>query len=174
MTLTTLIPDTPQAKAVASLIAARLAIAGVRLRLVAPSPARYASLARLGGWDLMLAVRPLRYPAPRGLLAPLLDAGWPGADAVALRRPPTLLTALLAANAERQKEASTTAWQTFDTALNAAAVVIPLAQLSTVYPRGPNVEQAPVSPVFSNADPANVALGSTRQGDPARSPTATP
>ncbi len=174
VTLTTLIPDTPQAKAVASLIAARLAIVGVRLRLVAPSPARYAALARLGGWDLMLAVRPLRYPAPRGLLAPLLDAGWPGADAVALRRPPTLLAQLLTANGERQKEASTTAWQTFDTALNAAAVVIPLAQLSTVYPRGPNVEQAPVSPVFSNADPANVALGSTRQGDPARSPTATP
>jgi hypothetical protein len=169
-----LIPDTPQSRAVASIIAVRLATAGVRLRVVAPSATRYASLARLGGWDLLLAVRPLRYPAPRGLLAPLLDAAWPGGDALSLRRPPTLLTQLLAANAEREKDASTTTWETFDTTLNAAAVVIPLAQLSTVYARGTNVEQAPVSPVFSNADPANVALGSTRPGDPARSPTATP
>ncbi len=173
-TLTMLIPNTPQSRAVASIIAARLAIAGVRLRLVAPSATRYASLARLGGWDLLLAVRPLRYPAPRGLLAPLLDGAWPGLDAVSLRRPPTLLTLLLAANAEREKDASTTTWETFDTTLTAAAVVIPLAQLSTVYARGTNVEQAPVSPVFSNADPANVALGSTRPGDPAQSPTATP
>ncbi|MGZ4314102.1 MAG: hypothetical protein ACXVR1_18555, partial [Solirubrobacteraceae bacterium] len=89
-------------------------------------------------------------------------------------RSPVLLTQLLAANAERQKDASTDAWQTFDAALSAAAIVVPLAQLSSVYERGPNVEQAPVSPVFSNADPANVALGSTRPGDTARSPTATP
>ena len=173
-TLTMLVPNTPQSRAVASIIAARLTIAGVRLRIVAPSTTRYASLARLGGWDLLLAVRPLRYPAPRGVLAPLLDAAWPGVDAVSLRRTPALLTQLLAANAERQKDASTAAWQTFDTTLSAASIVLPLAQLSSVYERGPNVEQAPVSPVFSNADPANVALGSTRPGDPARSPTPTP
>ncbi|HEX4017073.1 MAG TPA: ABC transporter substrate-binding protein [Frankiaceae bacterium] len=173
-TLTMLIPNTPQARAVASIIAVRLAVAGVRLRLVAPSASRYASLARLGGWDLLLAVRPLRYPAPRGLLAPLLDGTWPGVDALSLRRPPMLLTQLLAANAEREKDASTAAWEAFDTTLTAAAIVVPLAQLNSVYPRGANVEQAPVSPVFSNADPANVALGSTRPGDTAQSPTATP
>lgn len=173
-TLIMLIPNTLQSRAVASIIASRLAIAGLRLRFAAPSATRYASLARVGGWDLLLAVRPLRYPAPRGVLAPLLDAAWPGADAVSLPRSPTLLTQLLAANAERQKDASTAAWQAFDTTLNAAAVVFPLAQLSSLYGRGPNVEQAPVSPVFSNADPANVALGSTRPGDPARSPTPTP
>jgi ABC-type transport system substrate-binding protein len=173
-TLTMLIPNTPQSRAVASIIASRLAIAGVRLRIAAPSATRYASLARLGGWDLLLAVRPLRFPAPRGVLAPLLDAAWPGADAVSLRRSPVFLTQLLAANGERQKDASTAAWQAFDTTLNAAAVVLPLAQLSSVYARGPNVEQAPVSPGFSNADPANVALGSTRPGDPARTPTPTP
>ncbi len=173
-TLTMLIPNTPQSRAAAAVIASRLAIAGVRLRLTAPSPIRYASLARVGGWDLLLAIRPLRFPAPRGVLAPLLDAAWPGADAVSLRRPPLLLSQLLSANAQRQEDASIVAWESFDTGLTAAAIVIPLAQLSTVYPRGPNVEFAPISPVFSNADPANVALGSTRPGDPARSPTPTP
>jgi hypothetical protein len=169
-----LIPNTPQSRAVASIIASRLAIAGVRLRISAPGATSYASLARLGGWDLLLAVRPLRYPAPRGVLAPLLDAAWPGTDAVSLRRSPVFLTQLLAANAERDKDSSTAAWEAFDTTLTNAAIVIPLAQLSSVYPRGANVEHAPVSPGYSNADPANVALGSTRPGDPARTPAPTP
>ncbi|HEX4430118.1 MAG TPA: ABC transporter substrate-binding protein [Frankiaceae bacterium] len=173
-TLTMLIPNTPQSRAVASIIASRLAIAGVRLRISAPGATSYASLARLGGWDLLLAVRPLRYPAPRGVLAPLLDAAWPGTDAVSLRRSPVFLTQLLAANAERDKDSSTAAWEAFDTTLTNAAIVIPLAQLSSVYPRGANVEHAPVSPGYSNADPANVALGSTRPGDPARTPVPTP
>ena len=108
------------------------------------------------------------------MLAPLLDATWPGADAVSLRRPPGVLTQLLAATAQRQKDAATAAWAALDASLAAQAIVIPLAQLSAVYPRGPNVEQAPISPVFSNADPANVALGSTRPGDPALSPSPTP
>ncbi len=173
-TLTMLIPNTPQSRAAAAVIASRLAVAGVRLRVAAPSPIRYASLARVGGWDLLLAIRPLRFPDPRGVLAPLLDAAWPGTDAVSLRRSPLLLSQLLSANAQRQEDASIAAWESFDTGLTAAAIVIPLAQLSTVYPRGPNVESAPISPVFSNADPANVALGSTRPGDAARSPTPTP
>jgi hypothetical protein len=84
------------------------------------------------------------------------------------------LTQLLAANAERDKDSSTAAWEAFDTTLTNAAIVIPLAQLSSVYPRGANVEHAPVSPGYSNADPANVALGSTRPGDPARTPVPTP
>ena len=58
----------------------------------------------------MLAIRPLRYPAPRGLLAPLLDAAWPGADAVALRSARRrTLSQLLAATAERQADAATAA-----------------------------------------------------------------
>ena len=75
---------------------------------------------------------------------------------------------------QRQKDAATTAWETVDANVLAQAIVVPLAQLSAVYLRGTNVEQAPISPVFSNADPANVALGSTRPGDPAPSPAATP
>ena len=173
-TLTMLIPNSAQFRAAAAVVASKLAIAGVRVRIVAPAAARYASLARLGGWDLLLANRPLRYPSPRGLLAPMLDAAWPGADAMALRRPPLLFTQLMTANSERQREASLNGWAAFDVTLSNAAIIVPLAQLSTVYPRGENVEQAPISPTFSNADPANVALGSTRPGDPARSPTATP
>ena len=116
--LTTLIPDTAPSQAAAAIIASRLAIAGVRLRIVAPSANRYAALCRLGGWDLLLAVRPLRYPAPRSLLAPLLDAAWPGADAVSLRRAPVLLTQLLAATAERQNDAAIAAWTALDARLD--------------------------------------------------------
>jgi peptide/nickel transport system substrate-binding protein len=173
-TLTLLIPAGTQARAVARLVAARLALIGVRLRAVAPSASQYATLVRLGGWDLLLAVRPLRYPAPRSLLAPLVDGTWPGADAVAVRRSPLWLSQMLTAVAERQETPAKDAWDAVNSNLSAAAVVVPLAQLNTVYLRGTNVEQAPISPVFSNADPANVALGSTRPGDPARSPTATP
>jgi peptide/nickel transport system substrate-binding protein len=173
-TLRLLIPNTPQSKAAAAVIAARLAVAGVRLRVVAPTAAQYTELVRLGGWDLLLAVRPIRYPAPRALLAPLLDGTWPGTDAVALRRSPQWLGLMLGATAERQATAAVAGWQAVDSTLSTAAVIVPLAQLSTVYPRGPNVEQAPISPLFANADPANVALGSTRPGDPARTPTPTP
>jgi peptide/nickel transport system substrate-binding protein len=173
-TFTLLIPSGPQARAVARLIAARLALAGVRLRAVAPSATQYAALVRLGGWDLLLAVRSLPYPAPRSVLAPLLDPSWPGRDAVSLRRSQIWLSQLLTATAERQAAAAKSAWEAVTANVTAAAVVVPLAQLNMVYLRGPNVEHAPVSPVFSNADPANVALGSTRQGDTARSPSATP
>jgi hypothetical protein len=169
-----LIPETPQFRSAEAIIASRLAIAGIRLRVAAPSPARYASLARLGGWDLMLAVRQVRYPAPRSLLAPLLDSAWPGADAVSLRRSPVQRSQMLTATAQRQKDGATAAWTALGAAIDAQAIVVPLAQLNTVYPRGPNVEQAPISPLFGNADPANVALGSTRPGDPARTPTPTP
>jgi hypothetical protein len=85
-----------------------------------------------------------------------------------------MLSQLLTATAQRQKDAATAAWVAVNATLTTQAVVVPLAQMSTIYPRGPNVEQAPISPVFANADPANVALGSTRPGDPARSPTPTP
>ena len=145
------------------------------MRVRSPRPLRSTrELARLGGWDLLLAPRPVRYPAPRSLLAPLLDGAWPGTDAVALRRAPQWLGLLLGATAQRQQAAAEAGWQAVESTLTTAAVVVPLAQLSTVYPRGPNVEQAPISPLFANADPANVALGSTRPGDPARSPTPTP
>src|SRR6185312_12185735 len=98
----------------------------------------------------------------------------PGTDAVALRRAPQWLGLLLGATAQRQQAAAEAGWQTVENTLTTAAVVVPLAQVSTVYLRGPNVEQAPISPLFANADPANVALGSTRPGDPARTPTPTP
>ena len=104
----------------------------------------------------------------------MLDAGWPGSDAVALRTASAFLSQMLAANSERRGDVAIASWTSFDNTLTNAAIIIPLAQLSTVYARGPNVEQAPISPTFANADPANVALGSTRPGDPHESPTPTP
>jgi peptide/nickel transport system substrate-binding protein len=166
--------SSPQTRAAAAVIASRLAAIGVRVTVTAADAQLCALLARRGAFDLLLAVRPLRYPAPRAVLAPLLDEVWPGADAVALRSAPALASQMLTATAERDTTASVEAWDTLRTALEQSAALVSLAQLSGVYARGPNVVYAPTAPTFSNADPANVALGSTLAGDPSRGPTPTP
>jgi hypothetical protein len=135
---------------------------------------KYGELAQRGGWDLALAVRPVRYPAPRALLAPLLDASWPGTDTLAVQRPAAYTKQLLVAAGLNDTAAALQAWNALRATLTSAAEFVALAQVSAVYPRGANVAQAPTVPTVSNADPANVSLGSTRPGEPTRSAPTTP
>ena len=172
--LTMLTLDAPATRAAAAVVAARLAVAGVNVTIRAVAAAQYASLSESGGWDLLLALRPVRYPAPRALLAPLLDPSWPGPDALAPSLSRTYAMQLLAAVAGTEKTSTLKAWDALDARLDQAATLIPIALLNGVYARGPNVANEPTVPTFSNADPTNVALGSTRVGDPARSATSTP
>lgn len=173
-TLSLLTVDTPTQLAAAAVIVRRLAVIGVRVVVVPANSTQFATLARRGGWDLALAVRPVRYPAPRALLAPLLDASWPGTDSLAVPRPAAYTKQLLAAAGLDDTAAALRAWDALQATLANAAEFVALAQVSAVYPRGPNVAQAPTVPTLSNADPANVSLGSTRPGEPSRTPPATP
>jgi ABC-type transport system substrate-binding protein len=166
--------DAAPTRAAAAIIVERLAAAGVHVSIEAAAPARYASAARTGGWDLLLAVRPVHFPAPRALLAPLLDPRWPADHATALLRSSRSIGQLLAATAETEREATTKAWTALRTVLASTASILPLAEVQGLYPTGANVASAPVIATAANADPTNVSLGSTRPAEPARSPTATP
>ena len=73
-----LVPDVAQLRAVAGLVSARFAVAGATVTPVYAPASRIAALTRAGGWDLLLDARPLAYPQPRALLAPLLDPRWIG------------------------------------------------------------------------------------------------
>ncbi len=174
VTLSLLVPDAAPLRAAAAVLAKRLAVTGVVLTAVPVSSATFAARARAGGWDLVLALRPVRYPAPRALLAPLLDAGWRGPDAVALLRSPVGYQLLRLALRTTGGDAETKAWKALRAFLASSATLLPLADLNAVYPRGLNVAYAPTVPTFSNVDPTNVSLGSTRTGEPARTPTPTP
>ena len=171
-TFTLLIADSKPLRAAAAVIKASVLAAGVHLTVKVADSKHYDGYARAGGWDLLLSVRQVRYPAPRGLLAPLLDARWLGGDAVALLRSSTFVVALEAAVAGRDSDTSIKLWGRLQERLTETASLLPLAVVDGVYPRGPNVAHAPTVPTFSNADPTNVALGSTRPSEPAR--TATP
>ena len=173
-TLSMLTLDSAQTRAAAAVVAARLAVAGVHVTIHVATAGQYALLARRGGWDLLITVRELRYPDPRALLAPLLDPSWLGADQLAPALSRTYTTELLRAVAETGANASLSAWNALSSRLEQAAVLIPLAQLNGVYPRGPNVAHAPTVATFSNADPTNVALGSTLPGDTSESQSPTP
>jgi hypothetical protein len=172
-TFTLLIADSKPLRAAAAVIEASVLAAGVHLTVKVADSKHYDGYARSGGWDLLLSVRQVRYPAPRGLLAPLLDARWRGGDAVALLRSSTFVVALEAAVAGRDSDTSIKLWGRLQESLTETASLLPLAVVDGVYPRGPNVAHAPTVPTFSNADPTNVALGSTRPSDPARSATPT-
>ncbi len=172
--LTLLTLNTPPTRAAAAVLASRLAAAGFRVTVHAADSQQYEFFSKQGGWDLLLSDRELRYPDPRALLGPLLDPNWPGGDAISPVLSRTYTTQLLAAVAETETKAALKAWDALDTRIEESARLIPLAELSGVYPRGTNVAHAPTVPTFSNADPTNAALGSTRPGDPARSPTPTP
>jgi peptide/nickel transport system substrate-binding protein len=171
-TFTLLIADSKPLRAAAAVIKASVLAAGVHLTVKVADRKHYNGYARAGGWDLLLSVRQVRYPAPRGLLAPLLDARWRGSDAVALLRSSTFVVALEAAVAGRDSDTSIKLWGRLQERLTETASLLPLAVVDGVYPRGPNVAHAPTVPTFSNADPTNVALGSTRPSEPTR--TATP
>ncbi len=172
--LTLLTLDNPRTRAAATLVVLGLERAGIRVTLQVAGTQQYVLRSRTGGWDLMIALRPVRYPAPRSVLAPLLDAGWPGTDAIAVLRSTVYAGQMLAANAQRESAASVQAWQSLSNTIANASVIIPLAQLSAVYPRGSNLANAPITPTLANADPTNVALGSTRPGDPSQGATPTP
>ncbi|MCW2549739.1 MAG: hypothetical protein JWN96_4199, partial [Mycobacterium sp.] len=174
VTFSLLIADSAPLRAAARVIALRLTAAGVHVTLKVADVKHYDAYARLGGWDLLLSVRPVRYPAPRALLAPLLDARWRGTDAVALLRSATWVVAMNTAVAAKSSDASIKAWGTLQSSVTQTATLLPLADIDAVYPRGPNVAHAPTVPTFSNADPTNVALGSTRPSEPARTATPTP
>ena len=171
-TFSLLIAGSNPLRAAAAVIKARLLAAGIHLTVKVADVQHYDSYARLGGWDLLLSAREVRYPAPRALLAPLVDARWRGSDAVALLRSPSFVAAMDAAVAARDSAASITLWDALRATLTQTATLLPLATVDAVYPRGPNVAHAPIVATFSNADPTNVALGSTRPSEPAR--TATP
>ncbi len=173
-TMSLLAPDSKPLRAAAAVIASRLAAAGVHVTPRFVGSREYVTLAHRGGWDLLLAVPALLYPAPRALLAPLLDATWPGDGGPAVLRSPLLAAQMITAVAARDSTASIAAWEALRTGLEQAAELVPLAQLDGVYPRGMNVAHAPTVATFSNADPTNVSLGSTRAGEPARSATPTP
>jgi MarR-like DNA-binding transcriptional regulator SgrR of sgrS sRNA len=173
-TLRLLTLDTHATRAAADVIVKRLAAAGVRVTVEAEASTRYAAAVRTGGWDLLLAVRPVSYPAPRALLAPLLDPSWPATDSIALMRSTQAIDRLLAATAETEPKAATKAWQAMRTSLASTASILPLAEVQAVYPTGANVASAPYIATAANADPTNLSLGSTRPAEPARSPAATP
>ncbi len=166
--------NTPPTRAAAAVLASRLAVAGIRVTVHAADSQQYELFSKQAGWDLLLSDRELRYPDPRALLGPLLDPSWPGGDAISPVLSRTYFAQLLAAVAETETKAALKAWDALDTRIEESARLIPLAELSGVYPRGSNVAHAPTVPTFTNADPTNAALGSTRPGDPARSPTPTP
>ena len=172
-TFSLLIADSKPLRAAAAVVKARVLAAGIHLQVTVADSTHYAGYARSGGWDLLLSIRAVRYPAPRALLAPLLDASWPGADAVALLRSSTSVVAMQAAVAARTSDTSIELWGQLQTSLTQSAFLVPLAVVAAVYPRGSNVAHAPTVPTFSNADPTNVALGSTRPSEPARSATPT-
>jgi ABC-type transport system substrate-binding protein len=171
-TFSLLIADSKPLRAAAAVIKARVLAAGIHLTVKVADPKHFDGYARSGGWDLLLSVRQVRYPAPRTLLAPLLDARWRGGDAVALLRSSTFVAVMEAAVAGRDSDTTIELWNRLQARLTETASLLPLAVVDGVYPRGANVAHAPTVPTFMNADPANVALGSTRPGDPAR--TATP
>ncbi len=174
VSLSMLVVDSPALRAAAGVLVTALAKAGVKVvpRVVATQ--QYVTAAAAGGWDLALALRPLPYPAPRSLLAPMLDPSWIGEGGVAMARSPMWVTRMFAAAGEQESAAMQQAWQALRNTLTDAAVIAPLATIDGVYPRGPNLAHAPTVATFSNADPTNVSLGSTRPGEPARSPTAKP
>jgi peptide/nickel transport system substrate-binding protein len=169
-----LIADSPSLRAAAVVLTSRLAVAGARVTVKVADAKHYDAYARLGGWDLLLSVRSIRYPAPRALLAPLVDASWRGSDAVAVLRSPAFVIAMNAALAAKGSDASIELWSELRASLTQSATLLPLADIDAVYPRGPNVAHAPTVPTFGNADPTNVSLGSTRPSEPARSATPTP
>jgi peptide/nickel transport system substrate-binding protein len=174
VTLSLLVADSARLRAAAAVIATRFSAVGAHVVVKVADSQHFSGYARAGGWDLLLSVRPLRYPAPRALLAPLLDAGWGRSDAVALRRSASSFTRMLQATAARESDTSIELWERLRANLTTIASLLPLAELDSVYPRGPNVAHAPTVPTFSNADPTNVSLGSTRPTEPSRTATPTP
>jgi peptide/nickel transport system substrate-binding protein len=170
-TFSLLIADSKPLRAVAAVIKTRVLAAGIHLTVKVADTKHYDGYARSGGWDLLLSVRQVRYPAPRALLAPLVDARWRGVDAVALLRSATFVVSMEAAVAGRDSDTSIELWGRLQARLTQTASLLPLAVVDGVYPRGANVAHAPTVATLSNADPTNVALGSTRPSEPARSAT---
>lgn len=158
--------DTAGERAAGDVLQRRFAAAGAPLQVRPVTADRFGAVAALGGWDLSLSVLRPDYAGSRAVLAPLLDQHWPGDRAAgAARRAPAWYPELVAGLAQDRAEQVAGQELALSGAMQADSSFVAALSVATVRTTGPNVGPIPPLALLGNADPANVALGTTRPGE---------